>query len=385
MSAADGTATDGTAAGSTAADDADAANDRATAEGPLTADGRLAANGQATANSPTISNSRTTAGRPAISDSPAAADGPAGGAVTRRQLATPGEQAGVAAGRQARVPARQVWNVEAVDADGQLLASWRGIRLRDSGPLPRNAAWPPTLLSVFLERRAADFGLDDGLRVTVSCGHPDGPLPKLLTTVPQPATPSDSQPPAEGRHAGPERRTVNTATAAGTGALAGFSLMLRAPVPVACGWVPVELAYSRHEPAAGMAAAYAELRAELTEPPSVLAARLAAVAAALKMAGIAADQARGRQLTVFRTTNDGWVVFAVDRALVACTVVEMSGVSAPVAIALLTRQHAHARGAAPAAAVRNGAGRDGAARDEAARTAATRNGATRGGARLAGR
>jgi hypothetical protein len=252
----------------------------------------------------------------------------------------------VAASQQVPVPAPQLWNVEAVDTNGQLLAAWRGVTLRDCGPLPRNAAWPPTLLSVFLERRAADLGLDDGLRVTVSCGHPDGPLPEQLTSVPQPAQPAEGQPPAEGRHAGPERRTINTVTASGTGALTGFSLMLRAPVPVACGWVAVEVAHRHHEPAAGMAAAYAQLRAELTESPAVLAARLTAVDAALEMAGLAADRVGGRQVTVTQTANDGWVVFALGRALVACAVVELSGVSAPVAIAMLTKQYAHARGMA---------------------------------------
>jgi acyl transferase domain-containing protein len=268
--------------------------------------------------------------------------GPAAGGMT----AAPAESAQVAAGQQVHVPVAQLWNVEAVDADGKLLAAWRGIRLRDSGPLPRNAAWPPALLSVFLERRAADLGLDDGLRVTVSCGHPDGPLPQLLTTVPQPMAPADGLRPAEGRHAGPERRTVHTVTAAGSGALAGFSLMVRAPVPVACGWVAVELAHRRHEPAAGMAVAYAQLRAELAELPSTLAARLSAAGAALEMAGLAANRAVGQQLTVTRTTNDGWVVLALDRALIACAVVELSGVSAPVAVAILTRQHAHVRSAA---------------------------------------
>jgi len=64
------------------------------------------------------------------------------------------------------------------------------------------------------------------------------------------------------------------------------------------------------------------------------------------MEGLAADGSKGRQLTVTRTTNDGWVVFTLDRALVACAVVELSGVSAPVAIAMLTRQYAHARSTA---------------------------------------
>jgi len=261
-------------------------------------------------------------------------------------ITPPAEWGKAAADQHARVPAAQLWNVEAVDADGQVLAAWRGIRLRDSGPLPRNAAWPPSLLSVFLERRAADLGLDDGLRVTVSCGHPDGPLPELLASGPQRRASGDGTSLAEGRHAGPERRTINTATAAGTGALAGFSLMLRAPVPVACGWLAVELAHSRHEPAAGMAAAYAQLRAELNEAPAILAARLAAVGATLEMAGLETGRSAGRQLIVTRATNDGWVVFTLDRALIACAVVELSGVSAPVAIAMLTRHYAHARSAA---------------------------------------
>ncbi len=87
----------------------------------------------------------------------AAADNPAGDLP---HAAGPGDQE----------PARQRWDIEAVDAAGQLLASWRGVELHDAGPLPRNAAWPPTLLSVYLERRAMDLGLDDGLRITVSCG-----------------------------------------------------------------------------------------------------------------------------------------------------------------------------------------------------------------------
>jgi hypothetical protein len=46
---------------------------------------------------------------------------------------------------------------------------------------------------------------------------------------------------------------------------------------------------------------------------------------------------------VVRTTSDGWAVLALGRAQIVCTVIEMSGVSAPVAIAILTRRHAHAR------------------------------------------
>jgi len=136
---------------------------------------------------------------------------------------------------------------------------------------------------------------------------------------------------------------MNTATAPGTGALAGFALTLRAPVPVACGWAAVEPGLRQHEPTAGLASAYAQLRAELADSPAVLAARLEAVGACLTMADIATSDRSSQQLAVSRTTGDGWAVFTIGRARIASTVVEVSGVSAPVAIAILTRQYAHAR------------------------------------------
>ena len=136
---------------------------------------------------------------------------------------------------------------------------------------------------------------------------------------------------------------MNTASAPGTGALAGFVLTLRAPVPVACGWAAVEPGHRQHEPSPGMAAAYAQLRADLAESPAVLAARLDAVGACLTMADMMAEDRGANQLTVVQTTGDGWAVLALGRARIACAVVELSGVSAPVAIAILTRRHAHAR------------------------------------------
>ncbi len=189
-----------------------------------------------------------------------------------------------------------------------------------------------------------DLGLDDGLRVSVSCGQPDAPSPQLLSSVPQQSSPSDP-PSSDGRHVGPERRAMNVISAPGTGALAGFGLTLRAPVAVAAGWVTVDSGLRQHQPAPAMTSAYTDLRARLSEPPAVLAARLDAVSACLEMAGLAPDDSAPGQLSVTRTTSDGWALLALGRAVIACAVVELSGVAAPVAIALLTRQHAHARSA----------------------------------------
>jgi len=270
--------------------------------------------------------------------------------------AQPRRSSGPAAPAGAAVPTRtdQLWSVEAVDASGQLLAVWRGIRLADAGPLPRSSPWPPALLSVFLERCATALGLDEGLRVTVSCGQPD----VTLTAIPRQPGPSGRGSKGPGGAATPglllaggDRRSLSAATSRGTGQLAGFTLAARAPTPVGCGWATVEKAGRPYQPPADLAVSYGQLQSELGEQPAVLAGRLEAVRACLASAGLRADS----DLHVAHATSDGWAVLASRRARIATTVAEISGVAAPVAIALLTLRRAHARGAptrSPAAATR---------------------------------
>jgi hypothetical protein len=56
-----------------------------------------------------------------------------------------------------------------------------------------------------------------------------------------------------------------------------------------------------------------------------------------------ADLRADSNLRVTHATSDGWAVLSTHRARVATTVVEISGVTTPVAIALLTQRRAHAR------------------------------------------
>ncbi|MGH3305664.1 MAG: hypothetical protein ACRDOK_29160, partial [Streptosporangiaceae bacterium] len=266
--------------------------------------------------------------------------------------ADPGERSGPAAAPDPARPAaphdrparEQLWSVEAVNAAGQLIASWRGVRLRDAGPLPRNAAWPPALLAAFLERSAADLGLDDGLRVTVSYRQPAVPAVAIPR---QPGTgqsePDNGDAPRMDGQTRPRRARPGPVSAPGAAQLAGFTFAVRAPVAAACAWVTVDEASRQHQPATGLAIAYGQLRAELTEPPPLLAGRLEAVRACLASAGLHA----GTDLRMVQAASDDWVVLATRRARIACTVVELSGVAAPVAIALLTMRGSHAR-AAPA-------------------------------------
>ena len=289
------------------------------------------------------------------------------------------------------LPSGLTWDVQVVDADQQVMATWRGVRLREAGLLPRNAAWPPALLSVYLERAAAGLGLDPSLRVTVRCGEPAEPaapattgtqagvIPRpraadAATASPSPAgsTPAGSTPaegtPAEGTPAegqepqgggGPwmnGRRIVDVplpdgpvavipkqagqpdrpAIAKGTGPLAGFTLEAGGVRSAACGWAaadPQHAVWPADEGLlASLAAAFSRLRNHLSESPASSGARLRAVAACLAMANAPERAPVVRE----RATGDGWALLEIAGARVACNVVEISGVSCPVAVAIQT-------------------------------------------------
>jgi enediyne polyketide synthase len=229
--------------------------------------------------------------------------------------------------------AEYVWDVEAVDTAGQPLVTWRGLRIADAGPLPRRAPWPPSLLSVYLERSAVALGLNPELRVTVQCGQPGGGTAPDTTgpqakaaVVPAPSPAPDSQPPA-GRHESPAN------TARGRGLLDGFVLTVEAPEAAVCSWAaaaPVPSGAPDLGPA--LAGFEQQLRIRPDEPPAVINARLKAVAACLARAGAPEDS----PIAADDDTGADWLRLRVGGATLACTVVEVSGVSSPVAIAIMT-------------------------------------------------
>ncbi len=235
-------------------------------------------------------------------------------------------------------PAGPLWDIEAVDASGHCLVHWRGAHMRDSGPLPRNAAWPPSLLSAYLEHGARALGLDPGLTVSIQCGEPDDS--RLTRTRPAdlPAAgvitlPSQRKPP-DAAAAGPAAESARrTAIADSAGQLAGFTLTVASDAAVACGWAVTE---AEHRAEAGTgpgrATAYGQLRQLAAEPPAASAARLQAVAACLAVAGAPP----GCPVSVERVTSEGWALLDAGGAWMASTVVELSGVSRPVAVAILT-------------------------------------------------
>ena len=282
---------------------------------------------------PTEPAATASAASPAIPASRAASDIP-GIPASPAKAATP-------AAAHSRPPlAHQRWDIEAVDSGGHLLVAWRNLEVHDGGPLPRNAAWPPALLSVYLEGSAVSLGLDRALKVVVSCGQPTGPRPQFLSTaVPRQAAggagdPAAGHPESTTGANGERPGAPHGATAAGTGALDGFALAVTASVPVACGWTAVDVAYRPGKPTTAMAAAYARIREQLAEPPAVLAARLRAIAACLAASG----QSGGRAVSCDSVTGDGWALLTAGAARIACAVVDISGVPSPVAVAILTGQ-----------------------------------------------
>jgi enediyne polyketide synthase len=240
------------------------------------------------------------------------------GALRVQALRRPA-QAGDAAG---------VWDVVAADATGRPVVTWQGVRLRDVGALAAAGAWHPALLAISMEARAAEFGLDPALRAVISCAAPPG---------------HGAGPPGEGTDAGhPDGGSGGPAAgdptwadrAAGTGPLAGFDLTVQASRPVACRWQAVGgLAGDTALLDEALIAVRGQLAARLREPAAALDARLATLASALAALG----RVPGTPLRVEDACDANWIVVRARDMAVACAVTQLSGVSAPVAVALASR------------------------------------------------
>jgi hypothetical protein len=213
--------------------------------------------------------------------------------------------AGWPAAQAATSPEEFGWDVDAVDSAGKLLVSWRGLRLRDAGPLSRATAWPPSLLSVYLERSAAALGLDHSVRVSVRCAQPG---------------PASEPSPARAAHMSP-----------GSDLLAGFALRIEAPGAPACSWHVADPALAGPAADPRLAGLRTELARRFSEPRETLNARLRAIAACLP-----APDPQASHLVIGPVPREDWLLLHAGSTVIACTVAEIRGVPLPVAIALAT-------------------------------------------------
>ncbi|MGA8462403.1 MAG: SDR family NAD(P)-dependent oxidoreductase, partial [Streptosporangiaceae bacterium] len=301
----------------------------------------------------------------------------------RAAIAVPAQGGSPDADRWSPQTGEYVWDVEAVNGSGQSLVTWRGLRLADAGPLHRDEPWPPSLLSVYLERCAVAMGLNPDLHVAVHRGEPDGADKpegtqqqgaRSQTAPPQDAQPRDAR--SRGAHRAAEPAAVVpqpspspddqpgaeaggppvTCTVRGSGPLEKFALTVRAPEGAACAWEPaVPRPADGPEPGPGLAEIEDQLRSGWGEPTALFGARVRAIAACLASAGTPAAS----PVVADIADDDGWLLLRMAGASMACTVVEITGVPCAVAISIMTRdpspasepgRHARQPGAAEAAA-----------------------------------
>ena len=246
--------------------------------------------------------------------------------------------AGAAASPVAVTQAEQaetVWDFEAADSAGQLVASLRGLRMRDAGSLPRTGPWPVPLLGCFLERSAAELGLGPDLEVRVG-RRPDS---------------------ADGRTADGWIKA-----AANDSGITGLSLRVRAGGPVACGWRAVKPA--RKSAVADRAEGWLAVLegsgpdgldqalfdqtgsdhgayggAARDEPgfseAGASEARRALARAIASCAGVAEPGADLSAL-VRPVAGSHWLLLRNGAATIACVLVSVTGLSHPAAIAIMT-------------------------------------------------
>ncbi|MDN3022771.1 type I polyketide synthase [Streptomyces sp. S.PB5] len=185
-----------------------------------------------------------------------------------------------------------VWDVEALDGEGHSVARWRGLRLKDVGPLPRRERWSGPLLAVHLERGALALGLDPALGLAV---EPGGERARTVPPVRPPHGTSRS-------HCG--RLTLTASAPGGT----------------AVDWqeaAPGDEDTVRRALGAAYEGLWTQLRPALEEPEHALAARLWTVAECLGKAG----RAPTAPVVLDGVFDDGWVRFRSGRSLLATTVI----------------------------------------------------------------
>jgi hypothetical protein len=229
-------------------------------------------------------------------------------------------------------PGECVWDVTAVDATGQVIITWTGLRLREAGPAPGSPALPPALLGVYLERGATALGLDPALRINVRCEPP--PLGPAATG-------------SSWRAAVAPSRRPGWVSARSCGQLDELSLRLRAASPAACAWQTADPdqdapALERDTEDPEFATLRQRLRDSLAEPAPTVHARIRTAIECLSKAG----RPVGCELVVSGCYDDGWALLHAGDALIACTSVRVIGVSCPVVVSIMTGTGVHAAGAA---------------------------------------
>ncbi len=211
-----------------------------------------------------------------------------------------------------------VWNVHAVDEAGDVVLSLRGLRMRDAGPLPRQRPWPTALAGSFLERAIAELGLGADLEVRV------------------------------GRRADTAAFTESDGwtRACTEGALAGLSLLVRASTPAVGAWRSARPARkdAEAEQAPGWLAFVDGTRpaGADTDARRAMARAIASCAGTTAPIGDVSPEIR-------QVAGSDWLLVRTSSGTIACGLLWLAGLGAPVAIAVMTGSLTGQEHASPAA------------------------------------
>ncbi|WP_175408879.1 SDR family oxidoreductase, partial [Streptomyces sp. TRM64462] len=254
-------------------------------------------------------------------------------------------------------------------ADGTLVETWHGLRLKDVGPLPRTEPWTAELLGPYLARALDRLLPDAQADLAVGApgdgdgdGRPSGRSPALASALL-----------GDGRHAyvtrAPDGRLVAEKGFVSASHHAGHVLVAVADRPVAVDWEGVTDPATVTEPVtvtdpatAGrrddvlgpQAAAAAEQLAALTgEPPQHAFTRAWTCRETLTKLGVDLGTDPGAPLVVDRAADDGWVLLRCGEFRIASLVADVAGLPHPVAVSLCVGTPTGARRTAGTPAERN--------------------------------
>lgn len=206
---------------------------------------------------------------------------------------------------RARQGVEHVYDVSVRDARGTAVVSWRGLRLRDIGPLePRS--WPPVLLGPYLQR-----SIEALLPAT----------PVQVHVAPQTGGRTGS------RHARPDQ-------GGGRSHLDDWVLNVGGPAALACDWEWIDGEGTGAPQSPAMAGQREQIAKLTAEPESHTLVRLWTVRECLSKRGQAIAQT---PLTVQGVFEQGWVLLRSGSTQIASAVIRIDGAIRPIAVSVMVK------------------------------------------------
>ncbi|RSN05699.1 erythronolide synthase [Nonomuraea sp. WAC 01424] len=216
-----------------------------------------------------------------------------------------------------------IYDIAVRTKDGEVVERWEGLRLQAVRKKGGAGPWAAPLLGSYLERTLEDL---TGARVAVVVEPGDGGGELAVARLGA----------ADGAH-GDGRRTMSAR-------VPGLTLCVAAPGPLACAVEPVTAegpdgtqdTPAGHDGSTGHDALAGEIAAKAGDGADTARARVRAALACVRAAGTQDGARDGTPLAVDRAGSDGWVVLTAAGATVATLATRVSGLPAPVVVAILT-------------------------------------------------